>query len=86
MKVPGVQKTRGCEFSLPRLPPGLGSRGAEILSIELTPPWHLRGLDSKVIFKFRKCSTEIKKNCQALYRNRLKQNKAITFQEIRQIV
>lgn len=39
----GVQKTRECEFSLPRLPPGLGSRGAEILSIgsdaSVAPSW-----------------------------------------------
>lgn len=65
---------------------GLVPEELKFSALKVTPPWHLCGLDSKVIFKFRKCSTEIKKNCQAWYRNRLKQNKAITFQEIRQIV
>lgn len=76
----GCRKQGSVSSHYPACHLGLAPEELKFSALEVTPPWHLRGLDSKVIFKFRKCSSEIKKNCQALYRNRLKQNKAITFQ------
>lgn len=58
-------ENKGAQALTTHLPPGLGSRGAEILGMgsdaSVAPPWHLRGLDNNVIFKFRKFVTERKK-------------------------
>lgn len=46
---------------------------------EVTPQWHLCGLDSKVIFKFRKCGTEIKKELSGTVEKQTQTEQAYPF-------